>query len=202
MANDGYGPIRVSYSILNSWAKGDFDRAIAPYAGTEIEPTEAMEYGKKKHAAWEKESRRTGCLPRRFGGRKLVSPQFELNTKKVQKVNDWCYLSGVLDVLDGDVAIDYKTGRTPASEYLNSRQHECYQILYPKIKRFEYHCCNQHLQRKDDGYITVAVAYLSRKTLRDGIEWVLTNAAELREYLINNGYGDKLDQGKGFENEK
>lgn len=202
MANDGYGPIRVSYSILNSWAKGDFDRAIAPYAGTEIEPTEAMEYGKKKHAAWEKESRRTGCLPRRFGGRKLISPQFELNTKKVQKINDWCYLSGVLDVLDGDVAIDYKTGRTPASEYLNSRQHECYQILYPKIKRFEYHCCNQHLQRKDDGYITVAVAYLSRKTLRDGIEWVLTNAAELREYLINNGYGDKLDQGKGFENEK
>lgn len=202
MANDGYGPIRVSYSILNSWAKGDFDRAIAPYVGTEIEPTEAMEYGKKKHAAWEKESRRTGCLPRRFGGRKLVSPQFELNTKKVRKINDWCYLSGVLDVLDGDVAIDYKTGRTPASEYLNSRQHECYQILYPNIKRFEYHCCNQHLQRKDDGYITVAVAYLSRKTLRDGIEWVLTNAAELREYLINNGYGDKLDQGKGFENEK
>ena len=196
MTNDGYGPIRVSYSILNSWAKGDFDRAIAPYAGVEIEPTEAMEYGKKKHVAWEKESRRTGRLPRRFGGRKLVSPKFELNTKKVRKLKDWCYLSGVLD---GDTAIDYKTGRTPAGDYLNSRQHECYQILYPNIKRFEYHCCNQHLQRKDDGYITVAVAYLSRKTLRDGINWVLTNAAELREYLINNGYGDKLDQGKGFE---
>ncbi len=199
MANDGYGAIRVSYSILNSWAKGDIDRAVAPYAGIEIEPTEAMEYGKKKHEAWEKESRLSGRLPRRFGGRKLISPQFELNTKKIRKLNDWCYLSGVLDVLDGDVAIDYKTGVTPASEYLNSYQHECYQILYPNIKRFEYHCCNHHLHRKDDGYITVAVAYLNKDTLKHGIEWVLTMAAELREYLINNGMGDKLDQGKGFE---
>ena len=102
-------------------------------------------------------------------------------------------------MLDGDVAIDYKTGKTPAGEYLNSHQHECYQILYPNIKRFEYHCCNHHLRRKDDGYITVAVAYLNKQTLKNGIEWVLTMAAELREYLINNGMGDKLDQGKGFE---
>lgn len=199
MASDGYGAIRVSYSILNSWAKGDIDRAVAPYAGIEIEPTEAMEYGKKKHEAWEKEARRYGRLPRRFGGRKLISPQFELNTKKVRKLTDWCYLSGVLDVLDGDVAIDYKTGKTPAGDYLNSYQHEVYQILYPNIKRFEYHCCNHHLRRKDDGYITVAIAYLNKQTLKHGIEWVLTMAAELREYLINNGYGDKLDQGKGFE---
>ena len=199
MASDGYGAIRVSYSILSAWAKGDIDRAVAPYAGIEIEPTEAMKYGKKKHEAWEKEARRYGRLPRRFGGRKLISPQFELNTKKIRKLNDWCYLSGVLDVLDGDVAIDYKTGKTPAGEYLNSYQHECYQILYPNIKRFEYHCCNQHLHRKDDGYITVSVANLNKQTLKHGIEWVLTMAAELREYLINNGYGDRLDQGKGFE---
>lgn len=198
MASDGYGAIRVSYSILNSWARGDIDRAVAPYAGIEVESTEAMEYGKKKHAAWEKETRKTGRLPRRFGGRKLKSPQLELSTKKVRKLSDWCYLSGVLDVLDGDTVIDYKTGRSSASEYLNSKQHECYQILYPGIKRFEYHCCNQHLRRTDEGYITVAVAYLDKNTLKDGIEWVLTMAAELREYLINNGMGDKLDQGKGL----
>lgn len=197
--SDGYGPIRVSYSILNSWAKGDIDRAVAPYAGIEMEPTEAMEYGKEKHAAWEKEVKQTGRLPRRFGGRKLNSPKLELATKKVRKLTEWCYLSGILDVLDGDTAIDYKTGKTPAGDYLNSRQHEVYQILYPNIKRFEYHCNNQHLHKKDDGYVTVAIVYLNRKTLKDGLEWVLTNAAELREYLINNGLGDRLDQGKGFD---
>ena len=199
MTKDGYGAIRASYSILNAWARGDIDRAAAPYAGAEIEPTEAMLFGKKKHQNWEKEAMNTRRLPKVFGARKLVSPEFELNTKKVRKVNDWCYLVGVLDVLDGDTAVDYKTGRTPAGEYLNSHQHECYQILYPKIKRFEYYCLNQYLPYKDDGRVTMAIAYLSRKTLRDGAKWILTNAAGLREYLINNGLGDKLDQGKGLK---
>nr|DAT03900.1 MAG TPA: hypothetical protein [Caudoviricetes sp.] len=31
------------------------------------------------------------------------------------------------------------------------------------------------------------------------MNWILTMAAELREYLINNGYGNRLDQGKGLE---
>lgn len=201
MTSDGYGPIRVSYSILNAWAKGDVDRAVAPYAGVDLEATEAMEFGKRKHATWERETKHTGRLPNCFGGRKLKSPKLELSTKKVRKINDWCYLSGVLDVLDGDVAIDYKTGKTPAGEYLNSKQHEVYQILYPSIKRFEYHCFNQHLHKSDDGHITVSVAYLDKNTLQTGLNWVLTMAAELREYLINNGLGDKLDQGKGFEND-
>ena len=198
MANDGYGPIRVSYSILNSWAHGDIERAVAPYAGVDIESTEAMEYGRQKHADWEKETKRTGRLPKKFGGRKLSSPRLELSTKKVRKITDWCYLSGVLDVLDGDTAIDYKTGKASASDYLSSKQHECYQILYPNITRFEYYCCNQHLHRGDDRHVTVSVAYLDKNTLKDGIEWVLTMAAELREYLINNGMANKLDQGKGL----
>lgn len=199
MIKDGYGPIRVSYSILNSWARGDAERAIAPYLGVETESTPAMEYGKKKHEQFERAARRTKALPAVFGGRKLKSPSFELSTKRVRKVADWCYLSGVLDVLDGDTAIDYKTGISPASNYLNSHQHGCYQILYPNLKRFEYCCFNQHLKKGMDGRVTVGIVHLTRKTLEDAINWVLTNAAELREYLINNGYSDKLDQGKGLE---
>ena len=88
MIKDGYGAIRVSYSILNAWAHGDIDRAVAPYAGVEVDATEAMEYGKKKHADWERETKRTGCLPKRFGGRKLSSPKLELSTKRVRKLTE------------------------------------------------------------------------------------------------------------------
>ena len=197
--SDGNGPIRVSYSILNSWARGDAERAIAPYAGVKMPPTDAMEYGKRKHAQFENYVRRTKRLPAVFGGRALASPMLELTTKRVCKVTDWCYLSGVLDVLDGDTAIDYKTGKATATDYVNSHQHGCYQILYPNIKRFEYYCLNQHLKRGTDGRVTVGVVHLSRNTLTDAINWVLTNAAELREYLINNGYENNLDQGKGLE---
>ena len=199
MQTDNYGPIRVSYSILSAWARGDIERAIAPYIGQEVEPTEAMVAGKRLHEQWEKEVRRTKRLPKIFGGRKLEAPKLEFATKKVRKLNDWCILSGVLDVKDGTTAIDYKTGRTPANDYVNSRQHECYQVLYPEIKRFEYYCKNQHMHRSDPNQITVGVVYLNKRTLEDGLNWILTMAAELREYLINNGHGARLDQGKGVE---
>lgn len=197
MQSDGYGAIRVSYSILNAWAHGDIDRAVAPYIGESVEPTQAMIDGKKMHEKWEREVRRTKRLPKVFGGRKLESPQLELTTKRIRKLNDWCALVGALDVKDGTTAIDYKTGKSTATDYVNSKQHEVYQILYPEIKRFEYYCYNQHLYKDDDAHITVGVVHLSKRTLEDGLEWVLTMAAELREYLINNGYGDRLDQGKG-----
>ena len=198
MNNDGYGAIRVSYSILNSWAKGDIDRAIAPYADVETESTEAMEYGKKMHAVWERYVRKYKKLPKIFGGRKLKAPELELNTKRVRKLTDWCVISGVLDVKDGSTAIDYKTGKSSATDYVNSKQHEVYQVLYPEIKRFEYYCKNQHVYRDDPSHVTVGVVYLNRNTLEDGLNWILTMAAELREYLINNGYGNRLDQGKGL----
>lgn len=202
MSSDGYGAIRVSYSILNAWANGDIERAIAPYAGVETESTEAMEYGKKMHGIWERYVKKHKAIPKIFGGRKLETPEIELATKRVRKLTDWCVISGVLDVKDGTTGIDWKTGKATASDYTNSKQHEVYQVLYPELKRFEYYCKNQHLHHSDPNQITVGVVYLNRKTLEDGLNWALTMAAELREYLINNGLGDKLDQGKGDKNEK
>jgi hypothetical protein len=199
MQSDNHGAIRVSYSILNSWAHGDIDRAVAPFAGVEVEPTQPMIDGKTWHAKWERETKRTGRLPKCFGGRKLESPDIELATKKVRKLTDWCVLSGVLDVRDGKTGIDYKTGKSSATDYANSMQHKCYQVLYPELNRFEYHCRNQHLHKSDDDHKTMSIVHLTRQSLEEGLEWVLTMAAELREYLINNGYGDKLDQGKGLE---
>lgn len=199
MAADNFGPIRVSFSILNSWAHGDIDRAVAPFAGVEIEPTEAMAEGKRYHELWEKSARKTGELPKVFGGRKLNDIDLELDTKKVRQINDWCVLSGVLDVRDGNTGIDYKTGRKSATDYANSMQAKVYQVLYPEISRFEYYCMNQHLVKSDPDRVSMSIVHLSRKTLEEGLEWVLTMAAELREYLINNGYGNRLDQGKGLE---
>ncbi len=198
MANDGYGAIRVSYSILAAWERGDIDRAVAPYAGVEIEPTQAMIDGKKYHERWERYTKRTKRLPKVFGNRKLNNPKLESETKKVVQLNDWCYLSGVLDVLDEKLGIDYKTGKSTATDYANGKQHNVYQILYPMLERFEYHCFNQHLHRKDPQRATMSVVYLNRETLETAIEWVLTLAAELREYLIKNGYENNLDQGKGL----
>jgi hypothetical protein len=194
MTADNCGAIRVSYSILSAWESGDIDRAIAPFAGVEIEPTEAMDEGRRKHNVWEREVRHTRRLPRCFGGRKL-SGEFETEYKKPRRLNDWCTIVGVLDLIDGTTGVDYKTGKRPATEYANSMQHKVYQVLRPDLKRFEYYCRNQHAHKSEQ--ITMAIVHLTRQTLEDGLNWILTNAAELREHLINHGYGDRLDQGKG-----
>ena len=199
MNNDGFGAIRVSYSILSAWESGDIDRAIAPYTGVEIEPNDAMEFGKKMHGIWERYGKKHKAIPKIFGGRKLEAPEVELATKRVRKLTDWCVISGVLDVKDGTTGIDWKTGKATASDYTNSKQSEVYQVLYPELKRFEFYCKNQHIHHTDKNHITVGIVYLNRKTLEDGLNWILTMAAELREFLINNGYGDRLDQGKGLE---
>ena len=188
MNNDGFDAIRVNYSILNAWASGDIDRAIAPYTGVKVESTEALEFGKKMHGIWERYVKKHKAIPKIFGG-----------PKRVRKLTDWCVISGVLDVKDGTTGIDWKTGKASATDYTNSKQSEVYQVLYPELKRFEFYCKNQHIHHTDKNHITVGIVYLNRKTLEDGLNWILTMAAELREYLINNGYGDRLDQGKGLE---
>lgn len=192
MSGTDYPPIRVSYSILSSWARGDIDRAVAPFVGEEVLPTLAMIEGKMLHEKWERETLRTGRMPKVFGGRKLESPELELATKKARQLNDWCVISGVLDLREGPLGVDYKSGVRTATEYANSFQHKVYQVLYPELERFEYHCFNQHLPRKHPDRVTMAIVHLSRQTLEDGINYILTYASELRQYLIDQGYGDRL----------
>ena len=167
--------------------------------GIVINTAAATAFGKKMHGIWERYVKKHKAIPKIFGGRKLEAPEIELATKRVRKLTDWCVISGVLDVKDGTTGIDWKTGKASATDYTNSKQSEVYQVLYPELKRFEFYCKNQHIHHTDKNHITVGIVYLNRKTLEDGLNWILTMAAELREYLINNGYGNRLDQGKGLE---
>jgi hypothetical protein len=170
---------RASYSILSAWASGDFERAISAYYKEEVETTQQMKDGKAFHEKWEKEGKKTGKLPKVFGDLKFLHPQFEI--KKARVLNNWLELVGVLDVKDGEMAIDYKTGVTDAQTYANSYQHKVYQILFPELKRFEYYHYNQYTDKAD-----MAIVYLNDKTLGEGVEWVVTQASEMKAYLDDN----------------
>lgn len=189
---DKYSPIRVSYSILSAWARGDIDRALGPFLGKEIAPTQAMIEGKHWHAKWEKETNRTGCRPKIFGGEKIANVQTEV--KIVKQLNDWCILSGVIDLQSPTQNEDHKTGRSSATDYASSFQHKFYQVLDPSKKKFRYNCFNQHLPKDHPDRVTVSVVHLTRNTLEDGLEDILTHSAELRQYLIGQGLEDRLSR--------
>lgn len=191
--------IRVSYSILSAWARGDFDRAVAPFVGGIVPGTEAMEDGKRYHEKWEAETLKTGNLPQIFGGHKLNRAKLEMSTKKEIWVTDWCQLSGILDVQDFPEylagysrGIDYKRSKSTATTWANGYQHKVYQILYPKLRRFEYRVFDPTAIPEDPDRVTVAIIHLSDQTLQDGVEWVLTHASALMDYLVTNGYDKNL----------
>ena len=170
---------RCSYSMLSAWQSGDFDRAIKMYLRKEVEATEKMEAGKKFHLEFEAEAKTTAKLPKIFGELKFLNPEFEL--KKEKDIGDWIQLVGILDVKDGELGIDYKTGVTESSLYAKGNQHKVYQILWPDLKRFEYYHYNQYNNKVD-----MSIVYLNDQTLEEGIEWVVSNASEMKNYIDNN----------------
>lgn len=179
--------MRVSYSILSAWARGDYDRAVAPFTGREIEPTEAMTNGKNQHEVWERHGRKTGSLPNEFGGDKLVNPLFESDTKRAVRLPepyDWIELSGVLDVLHNDEreAGDFKLSKAGLSIWTNSYQHKVYKVLYPKIEKFTY-----YVKHPITGEVKVGIVHVSKNMLVEGIEYIITHASDLRAYLEDNG---------------
>lgn len=171
--------IRTSWSMLSAWSHERYQDAIAMLLRQPTVATDAMLEGKRLHEIWELEGRKTGCLPETFGGQKLNQPKFEI--KKEIRLNSWIVFVGVLDVLDLPRGVDYKSGSTPATAYANSLQHCCYQVLYPNLKSFEYHVYNTATKRA-----SMVMIHLDDNTLRRGVEFILSNASEIRAYCEQN----------------
>jgi len=173
---------RASYSTLSTWARGDFDLALAMFFKRSDFDTPAMAFGREMHELWERETNQTGSLPAVFGGRKLA-PGFKTEIFASRQLAPWLILRGKLDLLEViDAGHDYKTGITPSTQYSNGFQHKVYHVLYPHLKTFTYHAFNQYSKK-----VTVSIVHLTPKTLSDGVEFVVTQASEMKNYIeVNN----------------
>lgn len=173
--------MRVSYSMLSAWERKDFDTAIAYFLRLPTPDFGNYDDGRKYHDKWEKETRRTGRLPKVFGGLELKNPEPELYIKK--KLNDWLELAGKIDLRDGKIMYEYKTGGSPASAYARGKQHEVYQILDPRLEIADYFAYNQHEKK-----VTFERVHLGRESLYSGYNWVITLASEMKDTLERLGY--------------
>jgi hypothetical protein len=172
--------MKVSYSLLNLWHQGRYDDAIAAFQGNWMPANPQMAEGTAFHKAWEEEVRATNQLPAVFGAKALKNPKPEAYTK-IQLL-DWLWVSGMVDLEDEDTGYEYKTGTSNAAVYARSWQHKVYKVLRPKLKYFEYHCYNQYSK-----VATMERIHLSEKVFDDGLEWIITNASDLRATLEQMG---------------
>lgn len=192
--NDTVGPIKVSYSILAAWDRGDWDNAVRPFIGEETLDNEFMRRGKRWHRRFELETKRTGRMPAIFGGEELHDYSIEMESKRVVQLADWLFVSGVLDLIDkpewmpngGKRAVDYKVSKNNATYWANTKQGHIYKVLYPEADRFEFRVLNPYLKDDDPERVTTSIVHLTDKGMEAGLEWILTNASELRNYLVAN----------------
>lgn len=174
---------RASYSVLNTWASGDWERAIKMYFKLEKFTTRAMAEGKEFHEAWEAHINKYKTLPNEFDETVLKDPKPEL--KLVVQIYDWLELVGVIDCLDVPAIYEFKTGKTTSEIYAVSKQPAVYGVLatmsgFVVDRAFIYHY-DQYKKQTD-----MSQVWLTDKTLQMGINWIETLASEMHDYLVEN----------------
>lgn len=175
--------LRLSYSILSCWEKGDYDGTIMRLRGEWPEPTKPMLMGRDADERWTHEVNVTGRMPVDFGGAKF-SGEARTQLKKAFWINDWIQVVGVLDLKEPKIGRDWKYGATSATQYANGYQHKVYQVLYPEMTMFAYHAFNPYVPREDA--VTSAYIHLNKESLTDGVEYIITHGSSIRDYIEKN----------------
>lgn len=180
---------RASFTVMNLWAQGNWDRAIKTYFKLEKFTTPAMADGQLWHEKWKSETRETGCLPKVFGGAKLANPIVE--DKQVVPLSDWLDLVFIIDCLDAPTIHEYKTGTTASSVYANSMQMPLYALgamtLGHYVDKGIIYRMNQHKKKKDGNYdVEVSTVWLTDAMVDKAQNWMLTIASEMHNYFTTN----------------
>lgn len=112
--------LRLSYSLLQTWQRGDVDRAVQMYFRMDSPTTRQLEEGKEMH----KEISSHIELHRRLPD---YMPQIPLSNPLPEKevivsYNELFDLKAIFDCLDGDTLHEYKSGVSTSSDYANQDQ--------------------------------------------------------------------------------
>ena len=175
--------IKLSYSILNAWASGKFEDAVAMYLGKPLPSTPYMELGKTKHAQWENYTNKTGELHPELGGGKLDNPIVEQKYEKMIPFSEeyQILVRGIIDLEVGDRLIDYKCGRSTPSSYVDGWQLDLYKLLRPHATIGEYLCFNPY-----DNTKSIGIKFLNNRNAERALENIMTYGGEMLDYLLTN----------------
>ncbi len=175
--------LRVSYSLLTLWERGQTDLATALYLHQDMPTTKAMDDGKRIHQEIEKYIGQYQKLPKFLGASlPLTNPQPE--QKIIVSYNSRWDLSAIIDCIDDDFFIEFKTGTTPAFYYTRKYQSPFYFLALelnktPRDKSFlvKY---NQHNQKSE-------VILIWKSKIAEVRNYIDTLAPEIEEFFIEKG---------------
>lgn len=180
---------RASHTVLNTWASGNWERAIKQYFKLEKFITPAMAEGKEYHKKWEDHVNKHKMIPYEFGSAKLNKPQAEL--KLVVQLADWLELVGVIDCYDEPTIYDWKTGKQSSESYASSKQPGVYGLIAKvsnmPVDRAIIWRYDQYTKKSDMSQI-----WITPELITEAYNWVETLASEMHNYFITNKLYEKF----------
>ena len=180
---------RASYTVLNTWASGNWQRAIEQYFHLQDFVTPAMVAGRDYHKTWCEYIEKNKALPLEFGGKKLKAPICE--EKKIVTLYDWLDLSFIIDCYDEKTLYEFKTGKQSSEAYASDMQVGVYGVgatysgLY--VDKAEIHHYDQYTKKHD-----MSVVWVSDNLLEKSHNWIVTLAGEMQNYFLQNGLYERF----------
>jgi hypothetical protein len=192
--------VKLSFSVLNGWASGRFEDAIASYLGKPYPTTPYMELGKLMHERWATYILETKRMPPELGNQKLKNPIVEQKYEKIIPMGDnyQILLRGVIDLECeepiGKIVQDHKCGVGRCAGYVDSMQLDYYKLLRPDVTLGRYAChnpykCEAYCQKKKlkkhecFGY---GIKFLTDQNAENALNHIQTYGGEMIQYLEAN----------------
>lgn len=112
--------LRVSFSLLSTWMRGEQQASIDLYLHKDREVTPAMAEGRKIHKEIEDHIKKTSTFPDWLFKGTLVHPKSE--HKLYAPYNELFDLSAVFDCLDEPTLYEFKTGVSDSLDWIGNGQ--------------------------------------------------------------------------------
>lgn len=180
---------RASYTVLNTWASGNWQRAIEQYFHLQDFVTPAMAAGRDYHKTWSEYITANKKLPLEFGGKELQKPMCE--QKKIINIYDWLDLSYIIDCYDKPVLYEFKTGKQSSEAYASDMQIQVYAVGATisglLVEKAEIHHYDQYTKKHD-----MSVVWISDEMLKNAHNWIVTLAGEMQNYFLQNGLYERF----------
>lgn len=176
--------IRLSYTLLSLWERGDIEGAVDTYFHLDRPTTEAMENGKKVHKEIEEHINKYNAFPEWFFNYELKLPETEKIV--VANYNELFDLKGIFDCLDvvDKTLFEFKTGNSDSLEWARTWQLPLY-FLLAELNKIDI---EKAILIRNNGKESDFVVVHNSKRLRDKARNIIDSIGpDIYEYFTKEG---------------
>ena len=176
--------LRLSYSLLHAWDRGDVQGAIDTYLHTNRFTTKAMKEGTEIHKKIQHHIDTKGKFPEWFFDWELKEPETEKEV--VVSYNDYFDLKCYIDCYDKPIVFEHKTGTSDSLNWTRTWQLPL-EFLMCELADIEVKLgilihYNQHMKKGD--YTVMHNSKIQRDYARNIIDSL---GPEIREFFLQEG---------------